>query len=81
MAFATHHVGDGHVDIALQLAVIVLGPLDDDEVSGKVDAPGQRGRGNHDLDLEEGIELLHRLPVPLHKPCEERRLTKERHGV
>ena len=63
----THHVRDRHVDVAFELAVIVLGPLDDDEVGGEVDAPGEGGRSNHHLDLEERVELLHRLPVPLNQ--------------
>jgi hypothetical protein len=36
-------------------------------VGGEVDAPGQRRRGNHHLDLAEGVELLHRLTIPLNQ--------------
>ena len=42
-------VGDGHVDVSLLLAVVVLGTFDDDQVGGKVDAPSHRRCGDQNL--------------------------------
>jgi len=52
------HVRHREVDVPLRLAVVVLGPLDDDEVGGEVDAP-REGRGaDEDEDRLAEEELL-----------------------
>ena len=51
-----HHledVRDWVVDVALRLPVEILGSLDDHQVGGEIDSPGQRTCGNKDLLVEE----------------------------
>mmetsp|Transcript_111443 Transcript_111443/g.322190 ORF Transcript_111443/g.322190 Transcript_111443/m.322190 type:complete len:382 (-) Transcript_111443:3252-4397(-) len=67
-AGSTHHlqhIRNGEVDVALQLAVVVLGALDDDEVGREVDAPSQRGGADQHQDLRLHEQLLDDLAVPL----------------
>mmetsp|Transcript_22063 Transcript_22063/g.63640 ORF Transcript_22063/g.63640 Transcript_22063/m.63640 type:complete len:485 (+) Transcript_22063:714-2168(+) len=62
------HIGDREVDITLELTIIILGTLDDDQMSGKIHAPCQRRRRNQYLDLRLHKELLDDLSIPLRQP-------------
>ena len=55
------HVGNVKVDVALQLAVKVLGALDNDKVRRQIDAPRQGGRGDKHLNLVVQEQLLDNL--------------------
>ena len=49
---SSHHlqdVGDRVVNVAMRLPVKELRPLDDDQMGGEVDAPGQSASGNQHL--------------------------------
>lgn len=51
---STHHlqhIGDWHVHVTLQFAVVVLGTLDDDQMGWQIDTPRKRCGRNENLNL------------------------------
>ncbi len=57
------HVKDADVHEAAVLGVVDLGALDDDGVGGEVDAPGEGGGADEDLDEALGEVFLHQVTV------------------